>query len=149
MVDTLKYFTKIQCICEFNKRLWILFVKSLERISVQNVFSVTNILFSNFLQSNTSVCDDITTQVFRNLAAQLGNCRSWVHEVCRTRWGRLLLQKTPQKSRMGSSRGEGWQKMTALVTIKITVWDDTCTVSYAQEVQHLLAVCVLHDPLRV
>jgi hypothetical protein len=50
-----------------------LFLKSLERmISLQNIFNMTTVLSRNFLESNTGVCDYITTQVFCNLATQPG-----------------------------------------------------------------------------
>jgi hypothetical protein len=58
---------------------------------------MTTVLFNKFLESNTNVCDDITTQVFSNLAAQLDNCCCQVHQVFRSCWECLLLQETPVK----------------------------------------------------
>jgi hypothetical protein len=54
---TLKYLTKTLFIAEFDKSVWTLFLKSLEgMILLQNMSSMTTILFNNFLESNTNVC---------------------------------------------------------------------------------------------
>jgi hypothetical protein len=83
---------------------------------------IMTILFNNFLEKNTNVCNDIVTQVFCNLTAQLNNCGSQVHQVCRSGWERPLLQETSQKEVAWVQVGaEGWPEMAAVVTIRITV----------------------------
>jgi hypothetical protein len=77
IADILKYLAKTILIGGFDKRLWTLFLKYLEGIiSLQNMFNMTIILSDNLLESNTNVCDDITTQVSCNLATQLDSCYS-------------------------------------------------------------------------
>jgi hypothetical protein len=91
-------------------------------ISLQNMFSMTTIVSNGFSESNTNVCDDITAQVFCNLDALLDRRCSPVHEVCSYRWKRLTLQVTPQNEVAWVKVGaEGWPKMTAVVTIRITL----------------------------
>jgi hypothetical protein len=91
-------------------------------ISLQNTFNMTTIVSNDFLESNTNVCDDITTQVFCNLDAPLDKRCSSVHEVCRYRWKRLTLQETPQNEVAWVQVGaKGWPKMAAVVSIRITV----------------------------